>query len=92
MQSRAYLAQHALHSANGEVYMDRDRHPDVLQQHLAFIGLRLQQRLIDHHRRIFLGAQLCHRLAQRGCHLRAFGSGFPNRLGAILGSRRRSDK
>jgi hypothetical protein len=44
----------------------RDSHPNVLQNQLALIRFHFQQGLVNHHCRIFLGAQLGRRLAQGG--------------------------
>jgi hypothetical protein len=43
-------------------YVDRSRHPEARQHHIAFDRLGLQKRLIDENSHVFLGAQAGQRL------------------------------
>ena len=46
-----------IHAIDGKVYVDRNRHADVLQNHVAFDRLGFQKRLIDENSHVFLGTQ-----------------------------------
>ena len=56
LQRRPQLARDPVHIIDGEVYVDGDGDPDVLQHHVTLDRFGFEECLIDEHSYVFLGA------------------------------------
>ena len=88
IQGRSNLPYQPLHPADGEIDVDGNRHPDMLQHSFTFVGFGFEERLVDNDCGEFLCPQMPKRLTKRVGNLSGFFSRFVERFCAVLSSRR----
>ena len=83
MQSRPHLAHQPFHSRDREIDVDRKCGAEMLDHLIAFLGLGLEQKLVDDGRGVSLFAQASGGLLQGTSPLRFLTGGGVQRVGAL---------